>query len=86
MRACWPLLAFSLLLLSCPAAQADSPQQPLKLEHYRLKAALPAICSQVGGTLGYGTHANQCQLPTATSKIPSAATTAIRALPITVKR
>jgi hypothetical protein len=84
MRAFWPLLAFSLVLSVGTAAQADS--QPLKLDDYRLKALLPAVCSQYGGTINYATRGNDCKLPTVTSKIPTATTTSSRALPITTRQ
>ena len=88
MRHCWPLLAFSLALLLCPSAQAqatDQPQQALSLRDYRVKAALPAVCSQLGGTIVYGTNAHDCKLPTVTSKIPSSGSAAGHALPMTVR-
>ncbi len=84
MRACWPLVAICLLTL-CPNAMADTPQQAQRLDSYRIKAVLPGICAQIGGNIVYGTHARQCQLPTVTRKIPSAMTTASRALPVTIK-
>lgn len=83
MRAFWTLLAFSLVLAFCPAAQADS--QALTLNDYRNMAILPAECTQVGGTVVYATHGTTCKLPTITSKIPSAAITASRALPVTTR-
>jgi cytochrome c oxidase assembly factor CtaG len=83
MRAFWLFLAFSLVLAFCPAAQADT--QALTLNDYRQKALVPAACLQVGGTIIYATHTSTCKLPTITSKIPSSALTATRALPVTTK-
>lgn len=83
MRTFWSLLAFSFALLPCSSVKADS---ALTLNDYRLKASLlPAVCAQVGGTINYATHANDCKLPTVTSRVPSAATTPTKALPITIK-
>jgi hypothetical protein len=83
MRFFWPLLAFSLALPFCPVAHADS--QALKLDDYRLKALIPAACTQMGGSIIYGTHSRDCKPPTITGKTPSSVTTAVRALPVTTK-
>jgi len=83
MRAFRLLLAFSLVLAFCPAAQADS--QALTLNDYRQKALVPAACLQVGGTVVYAAHTSTCKLPTITAKTPSSALTATRALPLTTK-
>jgi hypothetical protein len=85
MRACLSLAVICLLQLPCATAHADSVQQPLSLQTYRVKAALPAICTQVGGTILYGSHAQQCKLPTATSKIPQATAAARHALPVSIR-
>ncbi len=84
MRMTWLFPAFFSALLLCPAAKADSAQKPMTLDDYRTKAALPAICAQVGGTIVYGTNAHECKLPTVTTKVPSSANTASHALPVTV--
>jgi hypothetical protein len=84
MRPLLALLAFSWVFLLGPSVQADASQEPLKLDSYRLKALLPAICSQIGGTIVYGAHTHDCKLPTVSSKIPSSSATTGRALPVSV--
>ncbi len=87
MRMFTPVAAMTALILSCGTAFADSAptQQPMSLDAYRLKAALPPICAQIGGKIVYGVHATQCEPPQVTNKTPTESNTIGRAAPISAR-
>ncbi|MDR3440979.1 hypothetical protein [Telmatospirillum sp.] len=78
-----PLAALAFLAFSYTGAAAD---QPMTLDSYRVKAALPAICNQIGGKLTYGVNSVQCQPTQVTAKKPTSATSVGRPDPVTTRR
>ncbi|MTJ82957.1 MAG: hypothetical protein F8N37_18390 [Telmatospirillum sp.] len=81
-----PLALMTCAVLSGPAVADESPQQPMSLDAYRAKAALPAVCNQIGGKLIYTGQTTVCQPPQMTSKTPSSNMGTGRPLPITTRR
>jgi len=79
------LAAAVILGFSAQAALAQSRPEPMSLNDYRVKSAVPANCIKFGGKLLYNGGTPACQLPQLTAKTPLKATTPARALPITIR-